>query len=163
VCTPGNGTTASLVNVACYGIGVELNINGRHFIPNEIINYEIAPEEVMEVRVVIYYDEGYNRADGPFSVEFGALSLEYSSTVDEIIEPEMIYFNVNGIQYVAETGMTWQEFIDSDYSSGSVFISGNYVKYMVTGFDFAYLTDSIANYVFATDQIIDGGYYSYSF
>lgn len=40
-------------------------------------------------------------------------------------EPELITFSIAGITYQAEKGMTWGEWIDSEYNTGG-FIIGNY-------------------------------------
>lgn len=54
----------------------------------------------------------------------------YFSSI-ESLEEELISFTINGVEYKAENGMTWEEWFDSEYSSdysSLVDISGSYLK-----------------------------------
>ena len=124
-CSAKNGATLELVNAACEGISRKLTIeNGDD--PEEI-GYElftfassssvsdlvIAPGERLILEYYISYD-GDNRADGPFDVTFGDLSLEFS-TVDS--SNNLISFSIDGTTYQAEDGMTLGEWYYSNYNS----------------------------------------------
>lgn len=69
--------------------------------------------------------------------------------------------------YTAEKGMTWQDFIDSDYNDGSVYIYENVLCYLVSdtaskdGTYTMYLSneDGTKTTVYPTDKIIDNGTY----
>ena len=104
-----------------------------------------------EVKVTIKYAANGARADGPFTVDFGGISLDYS-TVDNNVT--LISFNFFGTTYQAEYGMTWQEYINSKYNhpgftilNGRVMYAGNYV------------VDS-SSMVYSYQTIVEGEYYS---
>ena len=116
VCTPGTGTTASLVEATCEAITMTVEVNGTIATSTNtsISGNTLAKGAFTEVNVTISYAENGARADGPFTVDFGGISLDYS-TVDGAIE--LITFNIKGRTYQAEKGMTWDEFINSEYNN----------------------------------------------
>lgn len=70
----------------------------------------------------------------------------------------MIEFTINGTPYQAEEGMTWGEFVESDYNDGSVNVnkSYGYVKQ-----NSQYLASPEWGYVMEGDAIISGFNYQY--
>ena len=72
------------------------------------------------------------------------------------------FFIVGEIQY-SEVGMTWGEWIDSDYNRGNFYAEGDYVKYptkyVVYGSEKVLLTDviTVMNYGFVSDGTGGGG------
>lgn len=96
---------------------------------------------IIKDRVVVGGDRyylGYGKEpecmDGVVEVVDGKLDLHYTAPTDgaykliwgrlyKVDDPsgETITFTVNGIEYTAEAGMTWQQFVESDYNlkSGS--------------------------------------------
>ena len=40
----------------------------------------------------------------------------------------LLTFTVAGIEYQAEEGMTWEEFVNSEYNTGGFYISGGWIK-----------------------------------
>lgn len=66
----------------------------------------------------------------------------------------LIEFTVEGTPYQAEEGMTWQEFVDSNYNDGHVTINKSYVKY-----DGATI-DNGGSFALASDVIVNGGTYN---
>ena len=127
-CTAASDTTDSLVQSACEGINIVTTINGQNYSFGESISgHKIEKGTSQPIVVVIAYAPDAARADGNFDIEFGEISLEYS-TVDGI---KLIHFStydtVSGTteNYVAEAGMTWRTFINTEYNSGGFSISPN--------------------------------------
>ena len=88
VCTPGEGTTASLVQNACNYISVTVTTNNStstQTTTNEsktgIDGFSIEPGESYPVNITYSYASNGSRADGPFEVSFGTILFRYS-TVD---------------------------------------------------------------------------------
>ena len=75
------------------------------------------------------------------------------------VEPTLITFTINGIEYQAEEGMTWSEWVESSYNTGSnlFYKSGStaYIKDMM--YEWCVCYDSAK--VVATDVIIAGAAY----
>jgi hypothetical protein len=61
----------------------------------------------------------------------------------------MISFTVGGVQYQAEEGMTWGEFVNSEYNNGDIFVSNGVVGtnsgYIQKDYNCVLLTDIIEN------------------
>ena len=141
VCTPDKGTSSTLVKSACDAISMSVTIGTTTITEtNTSISRFIIPKSTfIKTSVTIYYDSGGAPADGPFSVDFGEISLDFS-TMDNIVtttykEGDIISFEVENDTYNAEYGMTWAEWIDSDYApSGYRASSTGYVgsPYLVT-------------------------------
>ena len=69
----------------------------------------------------------------------------------------LIEFTINGTPYQAEEGMTWGEFVESNYNDGRVSVSSNYV-----GHDGMWLTNT-SNGMSAPWDIIEPNYnYEYA-
>ena len=82
VCTPGGGTTASLVTAACEDITVSVKVgSGTETTSSQasITGHTLAKGAYEEIVVKIDYAAGGDRADGPFDVDFGNIALTYSS------------------------------------------------------------------------------------
>jgi hypothetical protein len=115
VCTPGTGTTASLVEATCNAISMQVEVNGTIATSTNtsISGNTLAKGAFAEVKVTISYDENGARADGPFTVDFGGISLDYS-TVDGA---KLIMFRACDKYFYAEEGMTFLEWINSEYNT----------------------------------------------
>lgn len=90
-------------------------------------------------------------------------NLNYYDEEDVVITPTSkpkINFIVNGITYEAENGMTWEDWVNSEYNTGSFTISGNYVYGRVYTHTIVYNRDTYQN-VNKNDTIISGGIYAY--
>lgn len=126
-CIASSGTTDSLVQSACNGINIVTTINGQNYSFGETISsHKIEKGTSQPIVVVIAYAPDAARADENFDIEFGDISLEYS-TVDS--PKKIISFVVDGITYQAEEGMSWQEFISSPYNKDGLFTADVKVKY----------------------------------
>ena len=126
VCTPGTGTTASLVDATCEAITMTVEVNGTtaNSTTTSISGNSLIKGAFVPVNVTISYAENGARADGPFTVEFGGISLEYS-TVDG--ESNLITFYVNGNTYHAESGMNWLDFVQSSYNTNNFVYNSGYI------------------------------------
>ena len=60
---------------------------------------------------------------------------------------------MNLFEYQAEEGMTWAEFITSDYNDGSFAANGDYIKWTYSGQTIYSLQTSDGSYVKSTDVI----------
>lgn len=145
----------SLVDAACDGIS--FSVGGYSETAVNISESVIPQGTVKEIVVNIKYEEGAERADGPFKVEFGDVVFEYS-TVDN--SANLISFTIDGTTYQAEEGMTWGEWVDSQYSNGLFNIyNGTYVK-SNSGY---YISNSNGNVrVVQGNLITDSGIYNYT-
>ena len=80
------------------------------------------------------------------------------------VSPKLITFTIESTDYQAEEGMTWREFVDSEYNaynrvsangtSGLVYFDG--ISYNVTN------SNNSPDYVYASDVIQSTTYYLYS-
>lgn len=66
-------------------------------------------------------------------------------------EPSLINFTIAGTSYQAEEGMTWGEWVDSEYNTGGFYISSNVVQCTVSGMTYVIHTDNIS--IKNTDKI----------
>lgn len=88
-CIADNDIDNPLVQAACEGIKINLDlgsINTYGTVEN-IVGEKLEPKESKEVTVTLEYLGGSARADGPFNVTFGDISLYYA-TVTGQNEPE---------------------------------------------------------------------------
>lgn len=80
-CIASNGTTNSLVQNTCENIYFTINIRGNSFrYDTEINSYPLAPGESETVYINLDYFSTETLADGPFSITFPSISLEYSTS-----------------------------------------------------------------------------------
>lgn len=82
VCTPGTGTTASLVSAACEDITLSIKVGNEAVTTGSvasITNHSLAIDANDPIVVTITYAAGGHRADGDFTVAFGDITLTYSS------------------------------------------------------------------------------------
>lgn len=91
-CTPGEGTTASLVEETCENIDITFTIgsgdNSKTYTRSNDPDGRMLSKNTYEpVTVRIEYKDTDNLADGPFTVEFDSIELTFSTTTTTIIEP----------------------------------------------------------------------------
>ena len=81
VCTPAAGTTASLAEEACKGLVVTVTVGDKEVTKTEdgIKGHVLRKGTSEEVIIEIEYKSGSGRADGNIEVEFGDITLVYSS------------------------------------------------------------------------------------
>ena len=81
-CTAGGGTTDALVQVACDDITLSVKVGRESETTgslSSISGHSLAKNASEEIIVEIEYNAGGDRADGDFTVEFGDITLVYSS------------------------------------------------------------------------------------
>ena len=122
---------------ACNDINVSIDVGSTTSVlgtTNNIRGRSLGKGVYEKVVVTITYTNNENRSDGDFKVEFGDIGLTYS-TVD--YAPNLINFSYEGMNVsynlVAEEGMTWEEWVESDYNTVGAFISCDSI-YFETGF-----------------------------
>lgn len=120
--------TDSLVQAACDDVHLFIMVGDYEYVVGDtnIVGHLLEKGTVQEVGIVIDYTGTSSLVDGPFDVTFGDLSLEFS-TVDN----ELITFTIDDYVYQAVKGMTWEEWVQSEFNSrkfsirsGTVFLEG---------------------------------------
>lgn len=82
VCTKTEGTTDSLVQAACNSINVKVKVGSEAETTGSVASissHKLEKNKFEQVIVTLEYASNGTRADGDFSVEFGSISLGYSS------------------------------------------------------------------------------------
>ena len=81
VCTPGTNTDATMVQAACNGISVSVEVGSEKYTGSmdSITNHLLDLDAYEEVVVTIEYTSTASRADGDFEVAFGDITLTYDS------------------------------------------------------------------------------------
>lgn len=107
--------TDTLVQAACEGIKVTVSVGGTPYElgSTNIFGHKLSKNSAEEVLFTIEYADGSTLVDGPFNVKIADIKLDYS-TVDGI--SNLITFTIDGTTYQAEEGMTWAEWINSQYN-----------------------------------------------
>lgn len=133
VCTASSDASDSLVQSACEGISISVNVGGIDYQYGESIsNHLLAKGSVEPVVITVTYAEGASRADGDFDIAFGDLSLDYSTVDGPKLITFSIYFPYSGTtsEFIAEESMTWRDLLNSEYNDGfSVSYDGKYIQY----------------------------------
>lgn len=112
-CVAEDEATDSLVQSACEGIKIAFMLDGYDENVSGNVNIPIAAGEYLDAQIIMRYREDSSYADGPFSVSFEPITLDFS-TVSK--EPEIISFKLANMSFEALEGMTWREWIDSEYN-----------------------------------------------
>ncbi len=129
LCTAGTDTDATMVTNACSGIKVYVTYgsNSKVDLTNSTYSYSdtagIPVGSYTSLVIAIAYDSSASRADGPFTVTFGDLKLEYST-----VALKLISFSIEGSTvgtYSAEDGMTFREWTASPYNTDGCYIENN--------------------------------------
>ena len=158
VCTAidSGSVTNSLMESACNDINVTIDVGTETSVmgsTNGITGHVLRKGVFEEIVVTISYADNSNLADGDFRVEFGDIGLTYS-TVDN--DPKQITFYYYGMEQdytlSAEEGMTWEEWVESDYNTVGASLCDQQVI-MPDGWSI--------DAIYIDDTIVDG--YSYGF
>ena len=114
-CTIPSDSDASqaLVDAACDDFTVNVEIDDNLITKDEPYLYEyVLPQgEAASLTIRIIYDENGDRADGAFYVQFGSITIDFST----VASARLITFTIYGTTYQAEEGMTWAEWSLSNY------------------------------------------------
>lgn len=115
-CAVETTATDSLVQAACDDISVSVSIDGNNYTKNaKVYDHSLAIGAYEPVVVTIEYASTGDRADGNFNVSFGDITLEYTTVY--IGAPDIISFSIMGVSHQGEAGMTWGEWLESDYNN----------------------------------------------
>ena len=75
----------------------------------------------------------------------------------EISTDSLITFTVDGITFEAVEGMTWEEFVNSDYNTGGFNFNGMFADHVHTNTANVYVfNESTSSFVVKTDLIVEG-------
>lgn len=80
-CTPVSGTTDSLVQAACEGMAIHIIVGSENYTPgiSNISGHQLKKGESELILMTIEYKSNSAYADGEFDIEFGDITLEYST------------------------------------------------------------------------------------
>ena len=117
VCTAGTDATDSLVQAACNDISISVNVHDitATSTSSSISGKILYKKTFAPITITIEYAANGNRADGPFSVSFGDISIDYST-----VDVKLISFTVDSLLCQAPSGMTWAEYIESEYFNENI-------------------------------------------
>ncbi len=122
-----NGISDDLLEEACNSIHLTYGVYDYET-GESMLSYEqqgngikISPGESIIVGLTYKYEESGVYADGDFNVEIGDLYIDVTSAYVS----KTIPFSMNGKYFQTEEGMTWREWIDSDYNDGSFYSDGS--------------------------------------
>lgn len=153
-CTAATNTTDALVQSACNGISISVNVAGtNHEYGKSISNHVLSKGSVEPIIITVAYNSDAARADGNFDISFGDISLEYST-----IDNRIITFKADGTTCQTVAGTTWLEYINSsDNTSGIYYNSVGGSVYSKLNSVLRY-KDANGNVIFPTtnDTILEG-------
>lgn len=134
VCTAidSSSVTETLMNNACNDISVTVDIGNNSVTSStsKISGNSLDKNAFKKVTVTIKYEDNGNSSDGDFKVEFGDIKFTYSTvdTVSELITFSYLGANVSYTDLQAEKGMTWEEWVNSEYNTVNAIICDNLVS-----------------------------------
>ena len=115
VCTPETGATPELVEEACKGISIDIQVNNNiYYNTSALNNQKLEINDYDTIKLTIRYAENSARADGPFTVSIGDVSFDYS-TIDNAAKTINFYMLHQIVE--AEEGMTLDAWINSKYNT----------------------------------------------
>lgn len=159
--TDATKATDSLVQSACDGIRITISIDGEMYEPGmtNIIGHKLSKSTSQEVIFKIEYLQGSSLADGPFNVEIADFKFDYSSSEET---SNIIEFTIDGEVYQAETGMTWEAWVNSSYNTISALIVDNVIYLEDPGetWGATFITDYDFKAQSPSDVIISNGQYT---
>ena len=115
-CRAFTDATSSLVQAACEGIKMTVSVDGVTYEVGEIIAaHKLSKGSVKEIKLKIEYEAGAARVDGPIGIDFSNIKFNYS-TVESDNSVDLINFKVGNKSYSAISGMTWNDWVSSEYN-----------------------------------------------
>ena len=159
-CRAFTDATSSLVQAACEGIKMTVSVDGVTYEVGEIIAaHKLSKGSVKEIKLKIEYEAGAARVDGPIGIDFSNIKFNYS-TVESDNSVDLINFKVGNKSYSAISGMTWQDWFNSNFYSSKFTTSGR-GNIMYGGANmFVMKNGSCSGRVLLTDAIISDAEYS---
>lgn len=148
--TLGEGTTESLVQDAMNDIELSTYVTD---LSGMVFGSNILPAgETIIAIFQINYDASGARADGPFSVSFPDIKIDFRTN-----NVDLISFTIDGETFYAEEGMSWGDWVNSQYSQAMFYISSNLVK-SYSGDYIGYSSGRVTE----SQIIVDSGVYNYT-
>lgn len=116
-----------------------------HFKTKENFENEVANGNILDNSIVFIQD----------SKEISTHGTVYKSVNWSVLGPELITFTIIGKSYQAEEGMTWGEWVNSDYNTGGFYSNNNFI-YDTSGITVLTSTHSnvLPNDIIYSDQYI---------
>ena len=152
-CVAEDEATHSLVQSACEGIKIAFMLDGYDENVSGNVNIPIAVGECLDAQIIMRYREDSSYADGPFSVSFEPITLDFSTVQST---SNLITFTISGTEYQAEEGMTWNEWLESSFNTGEWYAYSNMViSDGVRVGEYSYI-----DYVSPSDEIINATSYN---
>ena len=152
-CVAEDEATDSLVQSACEGIKIAFMLDGYDENVSGNVNIPIAVGEYLDAQIIMRYREDASYADGPFSVSFEPITLDFSTVQST---SNLISFTIGGVEYQAEDGMTWNEWLESSFNTGEWYAYSNMViSDGVRVGEYSYI-----DYVSPSDEIINATSYN---
>lgn len=152
-CVAEDEATDSLVQSACEGIKIAFMLDGYDENVSGNVNIPIAVGEYLDAQIIMRYREDASYADGPFSVSFEPITLDFSTVQST---SNLITFTISGTEYQAEEGMTWNEWLESSFNTGEWYAYSNMViSDGVRVGEYSYI-----DYVSPSDEIINATSYN---
>lgn len=152
-CVAEDEATDSLVQSACEGIKIAFMLDGYDENVSGNVNIPIAVGEYLDAQIIMRYREDASYADGPFSVSFEPITLDFSTVQST---SNLITFTISGTEYQAEEGMTWNEWLESSFNTGEWYAYSN----MVISDGVRIGEYSYIDYVSPSDEIINATSYN---
>lgn len=128
-CTIPSDSDASqaLVDAACDDFTVNVEIDDNLITKDEpyLYGYVLPQGEAASLTIRIIYDEDGDRVDGAFDVQFGSITIDFS-TIGETINT-FVYTgdDSNGVLYNYIEGMTWREWVETSFNTGGFKLDNN--------------------------------------
>ena len=110
ICAPGDGTNVEMANKACDSINATVSVGSvtTSETKTDITGESLKPGESKQVTVTLSYDSNGARANGPFAVQFGDISMYYATVngmnedPSEIAYTGIIYRNSEEELYIGD-------------------------------------------------------------
>lgn len=139
----GEGTTESLVQDAMNDIELSTYVTD---LSGVVFGSDLLPAgETIIAIFQIKYDASGARADGPFSVSFPDIKIDFRTN-----NVDLISFTIDGKKYYAISGMTWGDWINSEYNT-----DGYGYSYMFDYVTLTLSTDYGYGYKYSCDLVVD--------
>ena len=108
--------TTTLIDASCDDINMTVTIGTITALTTKsgINNHVLKTGNYEQITIDITYLDNGDRADEDFKITFGDISLNYTTTLPK----NEITFFINSTCYKGIEGMTWTEWIGSDYNPG---------------------------------------------
>ena len=117
----------ALVDAACDDFTVNVEIDDNLITKDEtyLYGYVLPQGEAASLTIRIIYDENGDRADGAFYVQFGSITIDFSTVGKTINSFVFTGDDGNGVLYNYIEGMTWREWVKTSFNTGGFKLDNN--------------------------------------